>query len=142
VRAILLGGPLAGKSTLARILRKKEGWPTFCGDPRSAVRSPEPDVTYMPEGLDWSARSQHVVDAWFRMQGPWVLEGHVMARALRKLPLDAVCPADRIFLMPRTFGQLDVMQAKLTLQVWTVWEEIAPRFAGMWEVLTNEHGED
>lgn len=86
VRTIILGGPSRGKSTLAETY-KRRGIPVFCGDPASMVLYQKAGTTYLPEGLpfagdggggDWVARN------WFLMPGPWVCEGHVMARALRR----------------------------------------------------------
>jgi hypothetical protein len=132
-RVIIVGGPMAGKSTLARTMRA-DGYPTFCGDPRSTVREPEGDVTYLPEGLDWSSGSQFVVDRWFTMSGPWVLEGHVMARALRKqLAAGGGIPADRILVLPEPLGRLTPAQASMTKAVKTVWCGIKPRLAGVVE---------
>lgn len=86
-RVVIVGGPRCGKSHLAQWMRRA-GWPTFCGDPRSKVKFPEPGVTYLPEEYAspgrWSDGSRFVVDSWLPMIGPWVLEGHMMARVLRK----------------------------------------------------------
>lgn len=84
MRIVIVGGPRCGKSTLARQLRA-DGIPTYCGDPESQVKEPEHGVIYLREGLGFgSAASQHVVNHWLDMPGSWCLEGHVMARALRK----------------------------------------------------------
>jgi hypothetical protein len=85
-RIIIVGGPGSGKSTLARKFRA-EGLPTFCGDPRSKAKEVEPNVTYLPEGLPFAGDgggSDWVAQNWFTMPGNWLLEGQIMARALRR----------------------------------------------------------
>lgn len=87
-RVVIVGGPRCGKSYLANVMRER-GWRTFCGDPRSTVKEPEHGVTYLPEGLGMGPESSRwIVDNWLSMLGPWVLEGHVMARVLRKWAME------------------------------------------------------
>lgn len=127
MRIIIVGGPRLGKSTLARSYRAK-GVPTFCGDPRELVKDPEPDVTYLPSGLDWSAGSAYVAERWFSMPGPWLCEGQVMARALRKWS-GAGMPADRIIVLQGSpHVAVTPGQAAMIKAVDTVWREIANRF--------------
>src|ERR1044072_6889457 len=98
-RIIIVGGPRTGKSSLAETLRP-HGYEIFCGDPLSKVKEPRKGVTYLPEDLDWSEGSAYVADHWFSMQGPFVLEGQIMARALRKYAMaHEGMPADRIFVL-------------------------------------------
>ena len=127
-RVIIVGGPRCGKSTLARDLRGK-GFPTFCGDPRSLVKEPEDGVTYLPEGLSWSEGSLFVAEYWFTLPGPWVCEGQVMARALRKFP-EAVAPCDRIIVLldPHPAARPTPGQLAMGKGVRTVWEQIEHRF--------------
>lgn len=83
-RTVIVGGARCGKSTLARRLRQL-GVPTFCGDPLSKVKDPEQGVTYLPEGLPYAGdggAADWIAQNWLTMSGRWVLEGHVMARAL------------------------------------------------------------
>lgn len=85
-RIVIVGGPGSGKSTLARKFRA-EGLPTFCGDPSSKAKEVEPDVTYLPEGLPFAGDgggADWVAQNWFVMPGNWLLEGQIMARALRR----------------------------------------------------------
>lgn len=139
-RIVIVGVPLAGKSTLARELRGA-GYPTFCGDPRSAVRHPEPGVTYLPEGLAWGHDSAYVVRHWLPMPGPWVLEGQVMVRALRKHLRDhAVVPVDKVVLMANPIGYLTPGQQGMARGVLTVWQEIASRLAGITEAAAVDVG--
>jgi hypothetical protein len=143
VRTIILGGPSRGKSTLAETY-KARGIPVFCGDPASTVLYQKAGTTYLPEGLpfagdggggDWVARN------WFLMPGPWVCEGHVMARALRRW-LDHYdrsrgdprtdpdrMPADRIIVLDchahRYTGE---GRERMHRSVIKVWREVEHRF--------------
>lgn len=131
-RIVIVGGPRTGKSTLARRLRA-EGLPTFCGDPASLAKEIEAGVTYLPEGLGWSGASAYVAERWLTAPGPWVCEGVVMARALRKFagPLP-----DRIIVIANHCPLVSVLpgQAAMHAGVLTVWREIAVRFAPVVEV--------
>lgn len=88
-RIVIVGGSGRGKSTLAEEYRR-EGHAVFCGDPKSAVEEPLAHVTYLQEGLDYAGDyggAAWVVRNWLSgigMPARWVLEGHVMARALRR----------------------------------------------------------
>lgn len=85
-RIVIVGGPRRGKSSLAKSYRDNYGIPTYCTDPMSMVKDVEAGVTYLPEGLDWSASSQYVLDNWLtQLPGPWCIEGIAAVRALRKL---------------------------------------------------------
>jgi hypothetical protein len=105
-RVVIVGGPRTGKSTLARQLRA-QGLPTLCGDPRSKVKEPEAGVEYLPEGLPYAGdggAANYIARYWLTRPGPWVCEGHVMARALarwladnpRDCPRETPLPCDRI----------------------------------------------
>lgn len=128
-RIVIVGGPRCGKSTLARLLREARQLPTFCGDPRSMVKEPEDNVTYLPEGLHWSDSSQFVADHWLGRPGPFVCEGQVMARALRKYQLGE-SPCDLVVVMTHQLPgvQVSAGQAHMHKAVMTVWREVAPRF--------------
>lgn len=142
-RVIIVGGPRCGKSTLAREFAAR-GVPVFCGDPRSLVKEPEDGVTYLPEGMDWSEGSQFVADEWFTQPGPWLCEGQIMARALRKwcptvdiFTGKADLPADRIIVLRDHHPLADVTpgQAAMHKAVMTVWNEIARRYRDISEEL-------
>lgn len=127
-RVIIVGGPRCGKSTIARTYAAR-GVPVFCGDPASLAKQREPGVTYLPEGLAWSEGSAHVAAEWFGRPGPWVCEGQIMARALRKWTGDGN-PADHIVVLrdhhpgaAPTPGQRAMHKA-----VMTVWREIEHKF--------------
>jgi hypothetical protein len=86
-RIVIVAGPSRGKSTLADELHREHGWPVYCGDPASKVLYQKSYSHYLPEGLDFAGdmgAAAWVAERWFSMPGPWVCEGHVMARALRR----------------------------------------------------------
>jgi len=127
-RIIIIGGPRCGKSTIARGYLAR-GIPIFCGDPAHLVKELEDGVTYLPDDLTWSDGSAYVAREWFTMPGPWVCEGQIMARALRKW-LHTSPPADHIVVLTEhhpkarpTPGQKVMHKA-----VMTVWGEVAHRF--------------
>lgn len=147
-RIVIVGGPRRGKSWLAAnlSLETTEGHgplgssQIYCGDPLSKVKDPMPTVHYLPEDLPFSGdngAAQWIVDNWFPMPGPWVLEGHVMARALRRwvadknwaLGLALHMPCDRIIVLDRPgFGVPSKGQNAMHTGVMTVWREIAHYF--------------
>ncbi len=119
---------MAGKSTLARRL-KNRGYVVRCGDPRSTVREPESDVTYLPEGLDWSGASSYVADHWLATPGRWIAEGHIMARALRKQLDRGGVTVDQILVLPEPHpaAYLTAAQRPLAASVMRTWREIEPQ---------------
>lgn len=144
-RVVIGGGPRCGKSFAALRIARGEwslqdgtslppGSPVFCGDPLSMVKEPEPGTTYLPEGLGMgSASSRWIVDNWLPMPGPWVLEGHVMARVLRKWMGDAepdaagiIYPCDRIIMFreQRPGAVTKPGQVAQHKGVMSVWNEI------------------
>lgn len=133
-RIVIVGGPRCGKSTLARELAGPAR--IFCGDPLSKVKEPRLLVNYLPEGLGFdSESSQWIVDHWLPMPGPWVLEGHVMARVLRKwlktAPLGEIdlsrFPCDRVIVFLEQRPELELLKGQVSLHkaVMTEWSEIA-----------------
>lgn len=141
-RIVIVGGPRCGKSWLARSLRK-QGYPTFCGDPIDKVKDVEAGVTYLAEGMDMgSESSRYIVDNWLPMPGPWVLEGHIMARVLRKWMDDdihraaAEFPCDRIIVLPEHHPEAEVTAKQAAMHkgvIRTTWKGIADYFEGMYE---------
>jgi hypothetical protein len=94
-RIVIVGGPRCGKSWLAAnlSLETTEGSgplgtsSIYCGDPLSTVKDPMPTVHYLPEGIPYSGNegaAAWIAEHWFSMAGPWICEGHVMARALQR----------------------------------------------------------
>lgn len=140
-RVLIIGGPRRGKSTLARELRSavtptgdnSTAIPTFCGDPVSLVKDPEPGVVYLPENLSWSESSQYIADNWLTLPGPWCCEGIAMARAVRKLvnsERSAVLDGADIFVLTDPVDGVTESsgQAIMARGVMTVWAEVADLF--------------
>jgi hypothetical protein len=130
---------MRAKSTTAR--REFHDLPKYCTDTLALSRH-EPSwsgFSYMPEHItDWSAQSQHVADHWLTMPGPWCIEGVATARALRKWADSHEyheMPCDRIVVFRHPHPEADVTaaQERMAKGVWTVWQEIADRFAGLVE---------
>lgn len=131
-RVILVGGPMRGKSTYARRFRV----PIMCTDARSQVREPDPDVEYLPEGLEWSAASAYVAEHWLTRPGPWVIEGVATARALRKwFAVHAEPPADRVLLFVRPAATPTDGQERMAAGVMKVWSEVADLVADRTETV-------
>lgn len=140
MRIVICGGPSRGKSTLAHEFHL-QGYPVYCGDPASTVLYQKPYTHYLPEGLDFRGENGGAVwvaKNWFRMPGPWVCEGHVMARALRRWAsyntFDADPPCDKIIVFTgpahrATRSGQDAMHKG----VMTVWGKIRHRFADIVE---------
>lgn len=137
MRIVIVGGPRRGKSTLARTL----GLPIFCGDPRSKVKDPEDGVTYLPEGLNYAGDSGAAAwvsgNIFLGMPGPWVFEGHVAARALRRMLAGgwkAFGPKDKIIVLAGP-ARCESTKGQETMHrgVMTVWEEIAHNFKAITE---------
>lgn len=139
MRIVIVGGPRRGKSTLARTF----GLPIFCGDPRSKVKDPEDGVTYLPEGLHYAGDSGAA--AWISANiflgapGPWVFEGHVAARALRRMLAGGwnafgPSPKNKIIVLAGP-ARCESTKGQETMHrgVMTVWEEIAHNFKAITE---------
>jgi hypothetical protein len=124
-RLVIAGGPRTGKSTLARKLAADMGLQpnSETNDAHGvygyglAVRSTDELIGQK----DWSGASAEVA-RWMDAPGPWILEGVVMCRALRKWlaahptgsPCDEVlyvCEAK----VPQTPGQQSMTKGCLTV---------------------------
>lgn len=143
MRIIIIGGPRRGKSTLAATF----GYPVFCGDPVSKVKEPRERVTYLPEGLDFAGdtgAAAWIAGEWLiaKRNESWVMEGHVMARALRRWLepyrgqfdfVDHAKPADKIIVLSSAKVETSRGQDAMHLGVMTVWNEIAHNFIAITE---------
>ena len=124
VKIIIIGGPLCGKSTLASQFRK-EGTPTFCSDPKTTVRSPEEGVTYLPDGLDWSAGSEYIAKNWLTMPPPWCCEGVGMVRAIRKaLVYQIPLLGTQVIYLDKPYAARTPKQEQMAKAIATIWHEI------------------
>jgi hypothetical protein len=153
-RIIIVGGPRRGKSTMAHELAgpwdgRKGAAPIRCGDPLSKVKEPVLGVEYLPEGIPISGddgAAQWVADNWFVRPGPWVCEGWVMARALRRWlggnaepssnsKLDRFSrPADRIIVLSGpAWVESSKGQESMHKAVMTVWCQVAHHFRDITE---------
>lgn len=71
MKILIAGGPRTGKSTLAKRLSEENGnIPVRCTD----------DVIHT---LPWATASLEVA-TWFDAPGPWIIEGTIVVRAMRK----------------------------------------------------------
>jgi hypothetical protein len=148
-RIIIVGGPRVGKSTLAfELAFEYTGIQhhVYCGDPESLVKQPQRGVHYLPEGIPISGdqgAAQWISDNWLTMPGPWVLEGWIMARALRRWlgrfdigGAPPVMPCDRIIVLHDIHPEArNVLPGHVAMgkAVQTVWRCIAHNFEGIVE---------
>lgn len=83
-RIIIAGGPRTGKSTLALKLAERLGYKRpEAHDQRGAYFLGARSTDELIEGFDWSQSSAEVAK-WFAAPGPWIIEGVVTPRAIRK----------------------------------------------------------
>lgn len=146
MRVVIVGGPSRGKSTLAHVLHERHGWPVFCGDPASKVLHQKPYTTYLPEGLDFAGdhgAAAYIAGTWLESPGPWICEGHVMARVLRRWVNDADInphrwPCDRIIVLDRAAHRpTSPGQEAMHKGVMKVWREVEDYYAPIARVLTT-----
>lgn len=112
-RIIVAGGPRSGKSTLSAAL--SEGY-------RIPVRGTDELL-----GLEWS-RSSEVAALWFDHPGPWICEGVVTPRALRKwlLAHPDGAPADWIVWLDEPVSERVPGQEAMAKGCATVFRQILP----------------
>ena len=125
-RVIITGHPMTGKSTNAT----KFNLPVFCTDPKSKVREPQPNVTYMPEGLTWTEQSDYAIQNWMNGQ-KWCIEGVGAVRLLRKWAslYPGVMPADQIYFLHNSNPQ--DKHLSMTKAVNSIWGQISGNFAAI-----------
>lgn len=146
-RIVIVAGPSRGKSTLAHEIHERLGWPVFCGDPASKVRFQKPYTTYLPEGLDFAGDTgagAWVAEHWFPQPGPWVCEGHVMARALRRWMQEsyaatvmgrALYPCDKVVVLSKeAHRETTAGQEAMHKGVMKVWADIEHYYGPIAEV--------
>lgn len=125
-RIIVIGAPLAGKSTYAQ----KSGLPHYCTDPISLSRDRHETATYMPETLSWHDQSDFVVSQWFTKPGDWIIEGVGAVRALRKwvAKYPGVMPCDQIIVINSKYTRLSEGQMAMAKSIFKIWGEISANF--------------
>lgn len=112
-RVIIVGGPNTGKSTVADKAGAKFDRPVRHTD--SLVK------------LGWSEASAEA-STWFDIEGPWIIEGVAVPRALRKWiaahPLQNLDA--HVLMLEEPLTPLTKGQASMAKGVATVWNEIFP----------------
>lgn len=105
---MITGGPKTGKTTLAATF----GLPVrHCDDLIS---------------LGWSESSQRA-SLWFDEPGPWVVEGVIAPRALRKwLAKKRGNPCDKVIWLTTPRAKLKQGHASMTMGLETIWREVEP----------------
>lgn len=135
MRIAIIGGPRSGKSTLAAQLSRKHGYSHFCADPKSLVKEPLPNVTYLPEGLKWGQDSEFVCAEWFKNTN-CIIEGVGVVRALRKWgEFYQGNPVDQIVVMPDAVVERNFGQEQMAKAVSTIWKEIEMKYKGITVIL-------
>ncbi|MFT4265574.1 MAG: hypothetical protein QM572_19505 [Nocardioides sp.] len=137
MRLVVVGGAMAGKSTLALELAAKEGLPVYCTDPARLARKVFPSVTYAPDGvtdLSNPHASSWVVENWLSKPGPWIVEGILTARALRKwYALDCPgTPCDAVIELTSVHAEATATAGQVSthLAVATIFNQIRGRLEG------------
>lgn len=112
-RIFIAGGPRTGKTTLARELAAATGAPIVHTDDHIA--------------LGWSAASSHVATL-MAAEGPLIVEGVAVPRALRKLlaARPDLTPCDRLIVLRAPHVALTPRQAGMTTGVLRVLRAITP----------------
>ncbi len=114
-RILIAGGPRTGKTTFADRIAASTG----------LVARHTDDLVGR---LDWSDASAEVA-RWMAEDGPWIIEGVAVPRAIRKWlaahPGDAA-PADVIVWLPASVVPRTPGQVAMAKGVETVWREVLP----------------
>ncbi len=130
MKVVIIGAPLAGKSTLAQSF----GVPVFCTDTEEQTREKIVGVTYLPPQLNWSAHSQYVAEKWLTMNGDWVIEGVAAVRALRKWAVmhPNTMPCDKIIFLKRKANRT---QGQMTMEkgIENIWSEVSLHYKSITE---------
>lgn len=116
-RIVIIGHPMAGKSTLA----KSFGLPVFCTDTKEQTRQINPNAIYLP-GIITNEHLSNYVMIW--MTNPrYVIEGVGAVRALRKwASVSNTYPCDKIIFMKNK--SLESKHIAMAKAIDTIWAEI------------------
>lgn len=124
-RICITGGPRTGKTTLARDMLPGNG------GMGASLNYHADDLIH----LGWSEASEHVAAEWLSLDGPWIIEGVAVSRALRKWheahPGEAP-PCDQIIYLQTPHETLTPGQRSMAKGVETVHREV--------ELWLAEHG--
>jgi hypothetical protein len=120
VSRILIAGVVgSGKSILAMREAQKLGLPNaLCTDTPSQSQRRTGWQLHAPESFsgDWSALSQWIADVWLTRNGPWVIEGMAVPRALAKWRamsgIDEM-PCDKLIVLAETHLELSRRQVAM-----------------------------
>jgi len=133
-RIVICGGPRTGKTLLANRM--------FVGEvpPRLHPNHPAPRHTDDLIALGWSEASAAAA-LWLDEPGQWIIEGVVLARALRKWreahPGEPP-PVDRVIRLTTPHVELTKGQAAMAKGEATVWQEIEAWIEGVVRVEYDE----
>ena len=123
-RILIVGGPKSGKTSTANALAQLI-YERAKGVPPPRVRHTD---DLIGSGMKWSEESL-LVSTWFDDPGPWIIEGIVTVRALKKWLARSPShekPADYIFYAEVARLPLEPKQQALMKQCNDVWIEIRP----------------
>lgn len=128
MRTLITGGPGTGKTTYARALEKTYGEGRFwCTDPVFVGGDLLIDHV-LPKKEQWSAESVQVA-RWFDWPYPWIIEGVVIPRALRKWQAahpGEPPPCDQLIVLDHAWKPLTPRQEIMEKGVQTVLRELLP----------------
>jgi|SRR6266851_2772135 len=112
MRLLIVGGPKTGKTTLAKQLGELHKCSVYATD----------DLKEKP----WSWASQEA-SFWFDRSGPWIIEGTMAVRALRKWLRrnETGLPFDNMEYLTMPYSELTQGQASMAKAVNTIMNEIA-----------------
>lgn len=122
-RICITGGPRTGKTTLAKQLTRDRL------DVADRAGCPGPTLRHTDDLIgthDWSSAS-HQVTEWLDEEGPWIIEGVAVSRALRKWRdqhPDQAPPVDRLIYLVEPHTGTTPAQRAMAKGVRTVHDEI------------------
>lgn len=142
-RLLIVGGPGCGKSTRALQEARKRGCLVLCTDTKEQAaregREPQLDgVLYAPPGMTWSGTSEWIADSWLCRQGPFVMEGVALPRALRKWRErhpDEAPPCDEVIWLREPRMELTDGQARMLVGVETVMNELIDDWSELYDLV-------
>lgn len=116
-RVVIVGAPRSGKTTIAKVLSERHLIPALHTD--DVIRS------------KWSRQSE-IVSEWFDKDGPWIIEGMSVPRALRKWIAahpGEPRPYTRAICCWDPYVPLLPGQASMARGARTIWSQVCRQFA-------------